>query len=468
MKLNILNKLALVFIFPFVLLSCEEFVEVEAPNNKLVQEFVFSNDATAKSAMTGIYNQLFLAAFANGNTSSVTLLSGLSADNITSISTSNIMRMQFEQHDLQPDNTHNLDIWSSAYNTIYMTNAMLEGLNNSNGLSSNLKTQLEGEARFIRAFAYFYLVNLYGDIPLILTTDYRENQLASRDSLNVVYAQITDDLETAISLLGTEYSTNDRTQVNKYAATALLARVYLYIGDWMQAEILSSQVISETSRYELLNDLNEVFLANSKEAIWQISPIGGGGPMTHTNEGSIYIIDPFFSFFATIHLEDKFIETFEETDLRFINWTGYNQGRNAYFVYKYKVENSMTFPIKEYSMTLRLAEQYLIRAEARTKMGDLAGGIEDLDVIRQRAGLEPIAEINSDINQQELLDKILEERRMELFAEGGHRWFDLKRIGRAGEILGADNPNWESTDLLYPIPAEERMKNPNLSQNPGY
>lgn len=453
---------------PFFILSCEDFVEVEAPDNRLVQDVVFSNDASAKSAMTGIYNQLFLAAFANGNTSSVTLLSGLSADNIMSISTTNFMSMQFQQHELQPDNTNILYIWASAYNTIYMANAMLEGLNNSEKITPSLNTQLEGEARFVRAFAYFYLVNLYGDVPLILTTNYKENQLAARDPMAEVYTQIIDDLEVAAELLSMNYLNGERTQINEYAATALLARVYLYLENWEQAEILSTRVINENSTYELLKDLNKVFLANSNEAIWQISPIGGGGIVTHTNEGSIFIINPFFSFFATIHLKDELVEMFEQTDRRFLNWIGYHQGRGAFFAYKYKIENSNTFPIIEYSMVLRLAEQFLIRAEARAYTGDLQGSIQDLDKIRERAGLELIAETNPGMSRQELLDTIFEERRKELFAEWGHRWLDLKRSGRASEILGSNNPDWQATDLWYPIPQEERMKNPNLSQNQGY
>ena len=160
--------------------SCEDFVAVDAPNNKMVREVVFQNDATAQSAMTGIYNQLFLSAFANGQRNSVTILGGLSGGLLHNIYDSNIERLQFEQHDLQPDNSGNLNIWSSAYNMIYMANSLLEGLENSNGLTPELSHRLQGEASFIRAFTYFYLVNLYGEVPLLLSTDYNKNQVAER------------------------------------------------------------------------------------------------------------------------------------------------------------------------------------------------------------------------------------------------------------------------------------------------
>ena len=469
MKTN-LSYIGSGFLIILILLSysCEDFVEVPSPNNKLIQEDVFNNDATARSAMDGIYNQLFNAAFANGSRSSITILGGLSADNVRNINPNNFTKMQFEENELLPDNEDNLYIWASAYNVIYMTNSMLEGVNNSEELDTDLRLQLEGEARFVRAFTYFYLVNLYGDVPLVLTTSYQENQRVSRDPISEVYNHIIEDLRIAIDLLGTEYLNQERTMANKYAAISLLARVNLYLENWEEAENLSNQVISASSDYHILDDLDQVFLANSAEAIWQISPIGGGGLVTHTNEGSLFIIHPVFSFLASIELRDDFIDTFKDTDKRLSNWVGYHTDEDAYFSYKYKIWNSSEFPIEEYSLVLRLAEQYLIRAEARARQGNLAGAIEDLDSIRHRAGLIALSETHPDMGQEDLLDLIMEERRKELFAEWGHRWFDLKRTQRANQELGETKPLWENTDINYPIPAEERMKNPNLSQNDGY
>jgi len=468
MKLNIIQRIGMIIFLAASLISCEDFVEVETPNDKLIRTQVFEDDATAKSAMVGIYNQLRLAAFSNGSRSSVTLLSGLSADNIRNINTTNFTRMEFEQNELLPNNPNNLDIWSSAYNMIYMTNSLLEGLENSEKITAELKTHMEGEARFVRAFTYFYLVNLYGDVPLVLTADYSVNELISRNTETEIYEQIIYDLNESTNLLSADYPNGERTIVNKYASTALLARVYLYLEDYEKAEELSNQVILANSTYEILDNLDEVFLANSKEAIWQISPIGSGGQVSHTNEGSLFIIDPIFSFLASIQLQDEFVNSFTDQDKRFTDWVGYHPGKDAFFAYKYKIGNSSEFPIKEYSMVLRLAEQYLIRAEARAKQGQISEAIDDIDIIRGRAGLELLADIHPTITQEELLNEILEERRKELFAEWGHRWLDLKRTGKATEILGENNAFWENTDVLYPIPSEERMKNPNLSQNNGY
>lgn len=468
MKSQLLINKIFIFAVALIFFSCEDFVEVNSPTNKLIKQEVFSTDATARSAMNGIYNQLFQAAFSSGWTSSITVLSGLSADNIRNMNPNHYTRMEFEKNELIPDNPNNLYLWTSAYNIIYMANSILEGVYASKGLSEELKLQLEGEARFIRAFSYFYLVNLYGEIPLVTTTEYRDNQLASRSPINTIYDQILDDLKIATDILGGEYLNGERTNVNKYAATALLGRVNLHLGNWKDAENQSGEVISETTTYKLLDDLNDVFLVNSKEAIWQISPMGDGGFITNTNEASTFLIHPVFSFVASIQLRESFVDIFEEEDLRFTNWIGYHNEEEAFFAYKYKVWNTSEFPIEEYSMVLRLAEQYFIRAEARARQGNLSGAIEDLDIIRSRAGLSLIADTRPDISQQELLDLILEERRKELFAEWGHRWFDLKRFNITGEVLGQWKPMWEATDIYYPIPAEERKKNPNLDQNDGY
>lgn len=467
MKLNIYLKLCFVFMTCLQLMSCEDFVEVDAPNNKLIRDDVFRSEGTAISAMTGIYNELYQSAFSSGSRTSITVLSGLSADNIRNINSTNLERMEFQEHEIKPANLSNLEIWNSAYNMIYMTNSFLEGLQNSENISFELQQQLEGEVRFVRAFTYFYLVNLYNDIPLILTTDYRDNSLASRSPITDVYDQIMQDLQFSSEVLNTVYRNGERNSVNKFAAKALLSKVYLYQEKWQLAENLSTEVINETSSYEILENLNDVFLANSREAIWQISPIGGGGIVTNTNEGNLFIIDPFVSFFASFQLEDEFVNQFEDEDKRLTNWIGFNTSKNAYFIHKYKIRNSNQFPILEYSMVLRLAELYLIRSEARTEQEKISEAISDLDIIRTRSGLEPLAIEDPNIGKADLLDRIFIQRRKELFAEWGNRWFDLKRSHRVQEAF-ENQPLWETTDVYYPIPSEELSKNPNLIQNDGY
>jgi len=145
-------------------LSCEDFVELETPNYKLDREVVFNNDQTAQSALKGVYNQLFNADFINGGIQSVTFTAGLSGDDFSLITTNQEV-LEFHQNQIIPSNNNNLTLWSSAYNVIYMVNALLEGIENNPMLSIELKEKMEGSAKFIRGFTYFNLVNLYGDVP---------------------------------------------------------------------------------------------------------------------------------------------------------------------------------------------------------------------------------------------------------------------------------------------------------------
>ena len=113
---------------------------------------------------------------------------------------------------------------------------------------------------------------------------------------------------------------------------------------------------------------------------------------------------------------------------------------------------------------MRLAEQFLIRAEARAKQGDLIGAIEDLNVIRQRAGLSNTTAVTTD----QVLSAILQERRLELFTELGHRFLDLKRLELLDSVLGT-KPGWSTNDKLWPLPQAEMDANSFLvPQNPGY
>lgn len=445
--------------------SCEDYVEIDTPKHKIISETVFAEDETASSTMQGIYNELFNAHFSGGWNYSVSVLAGLSSDVLEPANPNSVSYAEFSENEIATDNTSNFNLWSSTFNVIYMTNALLEGLSNSDGLSDEVSVQLEGEARFVRAFTYFYLVNLYGDVPLILSTDYEQNSLVTRNSSDEIYELIIDDLEASIVLLDSNSESEDRTRINKFVAISMLARVSLYLEYWEKAGSLSSQVIGETSKYELLENLDEVFLPESKEAIWQLSPVGRGNILTNTNEGAVYI----GTSRSSIKLSDEFVGSLNPEDKRLTHWIGFytDDNRTFHFPYKYKDRSSIS-NITEYSMVLRLAEQFLIRAEARARTGNLSGAITDLDRIRSRANLETILESNPGIGQEQLLELIQEERKKELFSEWGHRWLDLKRTNRASEVLAPLTNSWEDTDVLYPIPEEDRMKNPNLTQNDGY
>jgi hypothetical protein len=158
------------------------------------------------------------------------------------------------------------------------------------------------------------------------------------------------------------------------------------------------------------------------------------------------------------------MDDFDVTDARRTDWIGsYTTPDNEYFFpHKYKVKLGET--LVEYAMVIRLAEIYLIRAESRAQLENLNGALVDLNTIRNRAGLANEASSS----KIELLDKIGEERKRELFSEWGHRWLDLKRLGTADEVLGERKEGWKPTAILLPIPDQEIQNNPNLEQNEGY
>ena len=447
--------------------SCDDFVNVDLPSSRITQEGAFNSDQTATAAALGMYTTMgqFNSFAASGGLNSVTTLAAFSADEFTSFFSSN---SQFVQNNLEASNPAVLSLWTTAYKLIYTANTVIEGVSQSGKLTTLTRQQLEGEARFVRAFTYFYLVNLFGKAPLVLTTDYRVNATIKRAEIDLVYAQILTDLLASKELLSVNYvngsnaPTQERFRPNRFAALTLLARVYLYLKDWENAELYASAVINETATYELSHSLDDVFLAGSKEAIWQVSQPSDA---TNSVEG-VYFIPTSGSVNQII--SENLLNSFEEGDNRRTKWIGFYQGASTSFFYpfKYKVRNNT---IKsEHSIVLRLTELYLIRAEARAQQERLNGSesaASDLNIVRERAGLPEL----SFGTKEGALSAVLRERRVELFSEWGHRWFDLRRSGVANEVLGDHKPNWNEQDLLYPIPEKELMTNPSLApQNPGY
>jgi starch-binding outer membrane protein, SusD/RagB family len=172
-----------------------------------------------------------------------------------------------------------------------------------------------------------------------------------------------------------------------------------------------------------------------------------------------------FAYFTT-----SLIAAFDSGDQRRVSWIDSTiyRGVKYYFPYKYKLGPAQSIPngsYSEYYMVLRLAEQYLIRAEAEAQLGD-ANAVTDLNTIRNRAGL---TNYSGSADKDSLLNAIYHERQVELFVEWGHRWLDLKRIGQAITVLSASKGFEISSDaLLYPIPPGDLQTDPNLTPNPGY
>jgi len=470
--------------------SCRKFVDIEGPATSVSSKNIYNNDATAIGAVTSLYVNLGSASLGGpGELSSLSCIAGLSSDELTLYNSSDDPTLSaYYKNALTNSNNGFPDYWGMVYQRIAVVNAAIEGLNASMNLSPRVKQQLIGEVMFMRAFYNFYLVNLYGDVPLVLSTDYSVNAIISKSSEVEVYRQIIQDLNQAILLLSEKYLKGDgltaypsgseeRVRPTKWAAIALLARTYLYMKDWVNAEKQASIILSNTIEYQLqeAGKLEQVFLKNNKEAIWQLQPTKNG---YNTMDANMFVlISGGPSGNNPVFLSSNLVNSFEMNDQRKSSWIGTTtaDGITYSFANKYKIiPTNINTPVKEYSTVMRLAEQFLIRAEARAHQGNLSGAISDVDHIRERAGLVLIKDINASITQIELINAIMRERRFELFTEWGHRWFDLKRTKKIDEVMSFVTPQktggaiWKGYQEYYPISQMELQRNPNLTPTPGY
>jgi hypothetical protein len=448
-------SLACILLLP----SCRKVLNVAPPGDQISTAIVYASDENALSAVIGLYTQSMdnSRGLLNG---ALSLYGGLSSDELSN-TLPNPSETAFTSNTLKADNPLCGNLYTSAYNLIHIANALLAGLDHSPGVSVTARAQLGGEGKFMRALLYFYLVNLYGGVPLVLTTD-TATAVLPRSPVPVVYQQIEADLLAAQQSLSADYLTTagysgDRTRPNRAAATALLARVYLYLGQYAQAEAAASVVIGNPL-YRLEDSLDAVFLKGSTEAIWQLQPVHAG---IATAEASFFVPTGGPAYYP---LTNGLLGSFEPGDQRLRHWVGQSV-TGQYYPYKYKQASvDPTAPLLEYNTVLRLAEVYLVRAEARLGQGNVGGAVDDLNRIRQRAGLPGTVVVDV----PGLRTAILRERRVECFAEWGNRWFDLRRTGMADAVLGGEKPEWVGTDTLYPLPATELKFNPGLVQNPGY
>jgi starch-binding outer membrane protein, SusD/RagB family len=465
--------------------GCKKFVEADPPLTKASKSTVFSNDISAVAAITSIYSNISInqTSFAGGRRS-IGFLMGLYADELKNYSSIQ-ENSQYYKNALQSSINNSYLFWNELYIQLHIANVVIDGVQSSDKLTAATKAQVMGEAKFMRALLHFYAVNLFGEVPLTVTTDFKINNILSRASIKDVYKQIVEDLKESQSLLSNNYldpsgaTTASRVRPNKAVATALLARVYLYTKEWLNAETEASKLI-DNQMYELETDLNNVFLIPSKEAIWQLQAVTPG---YNTFDGNIYILTtaPGSSRFPAA-LSDNLLNSFEQGDNRKLKWVGNYTGATGtfYYPYKYKIGPPNTnVPATEYNMIFRLAEQYLIRAEARIQQGNIAEGIDDLNTLRKRARMEasddlpfPLPDLAADLDTPDALAAVMQEARVELFTEWGHRWFYLKNSGNIDSEMNAialsKGAEWSAYKALLPIPIAEININHNLTQNDGY
>lgn len=444
------NSIVCIAVIP-TLSTCEEFVAVDRLETKILAEQVFENEAIANSAIAGLYKT-----FRSSMPLYISHRNPLYSDEVAPYL--NSASNTYFTNSLQPSDT-SLP-WNSLYSIIYGANNAIEKLQASS-IGETKREQYIAEAKFMRAMCHFYLVNFFGDVPLVLTTDVNTNKLISRTPVAQVYDQIITDLKEAKEHLGDDYShaANQRVRANKWVASAMLARAYLFTKDYPKAETEADAVIG-SGRYTLLTSPTGIWNKNNTEAILQLA----NNSTENNTVASLYI---YTSAPANV-LTPALLNAFEIGDLRRTTWIRTQTYSGQSVSIPYKMTSTANNP-PEYTTLIRLAEMYLIRAEARAMREDFRGCADDVNLIRlQHGGLS--TPLSDPASKEAAVTMVLHERQVELFTEGCHRFFDLKRTGRIDAVMNAAKPDyWKSTAALYPIPLTERQRNPNLTpQNPGY
>jgi hypothetical protein len=454
--------------------GCDKFMNIPLPTNQTAAQGAFLTNASTGSVLSGIFYNMANSVYAG--TSGIGFQTGLYTDELTNINPSSAGNATFYTDNL----TSNSTSWSSYYSQVDACNVAIEGIKGATALLSN-KNQFLGEAYVTRAFLYFNMVNLYGGVPLAITTDYKINNALARSTVAQVYAQIIADATTAQSLLpadfrdGTGLTINTRVRPNKYAAEALLARAYLYTGDWVNAEKWATDIINNSTLFQLTAVAQTFTAANNTELIWGLLPTGANYVADYSayNSGMPAIIPAnsgktVVSYAAGVALSSTLVNSFEANDARYTNWVRSTLDQNSnityYFPNKYKSNTNGVEDI----VLIRLAEIYLIRAEARAQQNNTSGAQSDINKIRTRAGL-----VNSTAaTQTTLLAAVAQERRVELFTEVGHRFFDLKRTNQIDALMTVLAPQkggtWSSFKQLWPVSPTDIIIDPNIVQNPGY
>lgn len=438
-------------------LSCEKMIEVETPSNLLVSEQVFESVQTANAALSGLYADLWDNSPLAGDKTGLIL--GLYTDDLNYYSqSSNNGLMEYYQNTVIDSNPVVNAYWTNAYQKVYMANAIIEGVETSNTITGEERNRILAEALMIRSVLFFYLQQIYGDIPYPVTTNYQINQTISKTPSAEVLERIESDLKDAILGLKDAYRNAERIFPNKKAAQIMLAKILVTEKKYAEAEQVLTEII-QSPLYAIQNDITKVFDKSGTHILWQLKP--------RNNVGSTKEIQSYYftaSAPVNIALSQNLVSSFPTGDLRRQNWiTSLTIGTNTWYrANKYKVLTNNT---TEYSIVFRIEEAYLLLAESLVQQGKTQEAVIYLNKVRQRANLPAVS---NSVSQQVFIDELILESRREFFTEMGNRFFVLKRWGKLDNLTTV-KPNWKTYFQNWPLPQKELLLNSNLNpQNPGY
>jgi starch-binding outer membrane protein, SusD/RagB family len=425
------------------------------PYHSIPAELAITDANQLEGAIIGCYD-----AFQSGGYYGLNYLvfGDLPSDNLSHVGIT-VTWSDFDNNTILADNGLVESTWASIYNALGRVNNVIDQipLISENTLSEEEKTQALAELHFLRALAHYDLMRLFGPIPLrnkAVTSD-EESLNPGRNSINDVLLLINSDLDYAIEHLP---SSIIKARASQAAAQALKARVLLHQYNITQSNALLEQAIDNATA---------VIDHPSLQLVAEYADLFSGEPNTESVFELVYSDQDrnlIARYFAHTSLNGRYefaptpnyLNAFETEDVRdtIIKYAG-----SAPYATKFNDVAAGTDPV----YVLRLAEMYLIRAEAASLLERPTSGImDDINVIRERAGLTAVS-ISSYTG---LLLEVEAQRRKE-FAFEGHRWFDLVRTGRALAVL--DNVT-HVNQTLFPIPQAEIIanNNPEMYQNEGY
>jgi hypothetical protein len=443
-----------------VLASCQQILEPK-PVDLLVDDLVLNAANDVQPVRIGLYNAF------RGMGASNMIAGDFTADYIQANGTFNDY-IQFGTKRITSTNDVVDILWTRLFSTIYVANFILERLPSVSGVKDDTRKQVLAEARFMRGWANFIGAYTYGDIPKVTTTDNQTNTQIARTAKADILASVLADYQAALTDLPdvTSASTNattNATYLNKVNCRAALARFYLYQKNWVQAEALATQVIT-SGVYTLLTNYSDVITKDfTAESVLEVGYNLSDDPGTSAT-GLNNLLVGRREVIPSNQLVAALISTEAGTRSQTITFNAQQQraSDNGWTVRKYGTASEDNNNI----VYMRLAELYLIRAEARAQQGKLTGAtgaVADLNVLRTRAKAPAITLTV----QADVLLAVERERVYELAFEG-QRWYDLVRTGRAQAVMSAFSPNWDSHYELWPIPQRETQLNTSLVQNPGY
>lgn len=449
-------KLGFIVFLSILFLNCEDELTIE-PSGAITPEVALSSETNVLNLLVGVYAESAEGLVFGGNSQIIADLLGSAFDEVSWNGTSRSPGEIFFK-DIQLDNFSVQEHFGGIYEVINQSNLVLDNLEVITSSVERRQTA-EGEAKFLRALAYFDLVKLYGlpydpsgansqaGVPLRLVgiLDFNEDLSLARSSVEEIYDQAINDLNDAIQLLP---ATND-IFADQYAATALLARVYFQQGNY-EAALIAAHDVLQNSGHALTPNYSAAFNNDfdSEESVFAIQ---------YTEQDNINGLIRRYASQANggigggdIAVEDGYFSLFDDPA---------NDERASFFYIS--ADNGLDLTSKYTNLYgnisyIRLAEMHLIRAECNFRLSSSLGldPLDEINTLRARSGASPLGGLS--------LDLLFNERRLELGFEG-HLIHDIKRTQSSVESLP-----YNDNSLVLPIPQSEMNSNPLIEQNPGY